>query len=388
MTFRLRRVSRWRLVSAGLIVGIASQCVLAQPEPPQATYDVVFANGRVIDPESSLDAIRNVGLKEGKIAAISTAPLKGKTAVDATGLIVAPGFIDWHSHGQNILSDRVHAFDGVTTALEFEMGMLPVATWYALQAQNGRALNYGASSSWAIARVATLEGIPLPDNPSPEWAFDKFRLHKWPNDVATKEQVDRIVDMAERGLKEGGIGIGLVPGYAPGSGYKELLAMQALATRYGVPTYSHVRAEGDVDPLSAAQAYGEMISLAAATGGRVHICHLNSTSFGDIGVAVRMIESAQRLGAKITVEAYPYAAASTGIGAAVLAPDNLARAGMTYGSIEYNGVRLNEKSFKELRAKNPGATVVVHFYELPRDQKFLDMSDSPAASSRQIRCHG
>jgi N-acyl-D-glutamate deacylase len=87
-----------------------------------------------------------------------------------------------------------------------------------------------------------------------------------------------------------------------------------------------------------------------------------------------MIQSAQRLGANITVEAYPYEAASTAIGAATVAPENLPRAGMTYESIEYNGVRLNETSLKALRAKNPGATVVVHFYELPRDQKLLDMS--------------
>jgi N-acyl-D-glutamate deacylase len=356
------------------MVGIASPFLSAQTKKPDAFYDVVLANGRVIDPETKLDDIRNVGVKDGKILAISTSPLKGREVVDAKGLVVAPGFIDWHSHGQNILSDRVHSFDGVTTALELEMGMLPVARWYDLQAQNGRILNYGAASSWGIARIAAIEGVPLPTEPRPEWAFDKFRLKKWINDVATPKQVDQIVRLTEQGLREGGVGIGIVPGYAPGSGYKELLAIQTVAAKYGVPTYSHVRSEGDVDPLSAAQAYGEMLSLAVATGGHVHICHLNSTSFGDIGLAVPMIQNAQRLGAKITVEAYPYEAASTAIGAATVAAENLPRAGMTYESIEYNGVRLNETSFKELRAKNPGATVVVHFYELPRDQKLLDVS--------------
>lgn len=102
--------------------------------------------------------------------------------------------------------------------------------------------------------------------------------------------------MIEQGLKEGGLGIGLVPGYAPGTGYKELLAVQTLAANYKVPTYWHVRSEGDVDPLSAAEAYGEVISFAAAIDSQVHICHLNSTSFRDIGLAVRMIGSAQRQG--------------------------------------------------------------------------------------------
>ena len=342
------------------------------PAPPP--YDIVLANGRVIDPETQLDAIRNVGIKDGKVAAISAGSLNGRVTVDATGLIVAPGFIDWHAHGQNTLADRVQAFDGVTTALEFEAGMLPIGRWYDLQAKGKRVLNYGASSSWGIARMVVLEGIELPAEPSAQSLFSKFRLKKWPNDLATPEQVAKIVSLTEQGLKEGGVGIGLVPGYAPGSGYKELLAEHILAAKYKVPTYSHVRSEGDVDPLSAAQAYGEELSYAAATGANVHICHLNSTSFRDMPLAVSMIHHALEQGLKVTVEAYPYGAASTAIGAKFLDPENLSRIGMSYESVEYQGKRLNESSFNELRARNPGAIVVPHFYELPRDQKLLDMA--------------
>jgi N-acyl-D-glutamate deacylase len=147
-----------------------------------------------------------------------------------------------------------------------------------------------------------------------------------------------------------------------------------LAAKYKVPTYSHVRSEGDVDPLSAAQAYGEVISYSAATGAHVHICHLNSTSFRDMTVVVPMIHRALEQGLNITVEAYPYGAGSTGIGAKFLAPENLFRMGVTYENVEYEGKRLNESSFKELRAKKPGAIIVEHFYELPRDQKLLDMA--------------
>ena len=342
--------------------------------PASQPYDLVFAHGRVIDPETKLDGIRNVGIKDGQIAAVSTAVLKGRTIVDAKGLIVAPGFIDWHAHGQNTLADRVQAFDGVTTALELEAGMLPIGRWYDLQAKSKRVLNYGASSSWAIARISTLEGVPMPQEPRATAVFANFRLKKWPNDIATSQQVEKIVSLVEQGLKEGGLGIGVVPGYAPGSGYKELLAIHTLAARYKVPAYSHVRSEGDVDPLSAAQAYGEVLSFAAATGANVHICHLNSTSFRDMPLAVSMIHHALAQGLNVTVEAYPYGAASTGIGAKFLDPDNLARIGMTYASVEYQGKRLNERTFKELRASNPAAIVVLHFYELPRDQKLLDMA--------------
>jgi hypothetical protein len=68
-----------------------------------------------IDPESHLNEVCNVGVQDGHIAAVTRTPLSGRRTVDAKGLVVAPGFIDWHAHGQNALADRVQAFDGVTT---------------------------------------------------------------------------------------------------------------------------------------------------------------------------------------------------------------------------------------------------------------------------------
>lgn len=336
------------------------------------TYDIVIAHGRVIDPETKLDAVRNVGISGGKIAAVSEATLKGRTVVDATGLIVSPGFVDWHSHAQNTFSDRMQAFDGVTTTLELELGALPVSRWYEQQAASHRVLNYGASASWAEARIATMEGVTLPERASLLTVLPYFGLKKWTSDVATPEQAAKIVDLVHQGLKEGGLGVGLLLGYSPGSGYKELLAVHTLAAKYNVPVTVHVRSEGDVDPLSAAQAYGEVLSYAAATGANVHICHLNSTSFGDMPLAVEMIHHAQDQGLKVTVEAYPYGAGSTGVGSKFLAPENLPRMGMTAEDFEYLGKRLDENSFNELRAKDPGAMVIMHYYELPRDQKLLD----------------
>jgi len=222
--------------------------------------------------------------------------------------------------------------------------------------------------------MVTLEGIPLPAEPRAAALLANFRLTKWPNDIATPAQVATIVTLTEQGLQERGVGVGIVPGYAPGSGYKELLAVHALAAQYQVPTYSHVRSEGDVAPLSAAQAYGEVLSLAAATGATVHICHLNSTSFRDLPLVVPMLHRARAQGLRGTVEAYPYGAASTAIGAKFLAPENLSRIGRTAASVEYQRTRLDERRFLELRATNPGATVVVHYYELPRDQALLDMA--------------
>src|ERR1700722_4573644 len=92
-------------------------------------FDLVVANGRVMDPASGLDAVRQIGIRGGKVAAISAAALHGRTVLDAKGLVVAPGFIDLHSHGQTPENYRFKAMDGVTTALEMEVGVSPVSTW-------------------------------------------------------------------------------------------------------------------------------------------------------------------------------------------------------------------------------------------------------------------
>src|SRR5262245_48838616 len=92
-------------------------------------YELVLEGGRVMDPETNLDAVRNVGILNGKIASISDKPLSGRRVIHAAGLVVAPGFIDLHQHGQEMASQRVKAFDGVTTALEMEIGAPDVAAF-------------------------------------------------------------------------------------------------------------------------------------------------------------------------------------------------------------------------------------------------------------------
>src|SRR5581483_8004926 len=123
-------------------LAFASACMAASLTAQP--YDLVLAGGRVMDPESGLDGVRNIGVRGNRIAAVSSSPLRGKDIIDAHGLVVAPGFIDLHSHGQTPENYRLKAFDGVTTALEMEMGTAGVPEWYA--ARDGKALiNFGAS---------------------------------------------------------------------------------------------------------------------------------------------------------------------------------------------------------------------------------------------------
>src|SRR5690348_15081140 len=124
-----------RILSFLLLAG----SLLAQP------FDLVINNGRVLDPATNLDAVRHIGVRGGKIVEISQIALTARHVIDAAGLVVAPGFIDLHSHGQTAENYRFKARDGVTTALELEVGVNPVAAWY--RERQGRALiNFGATS--------------------------------------------------------------------------------------------------------------------------------------------------------------------------------------------------------------------------------------------------
>lgn len=373
LEFDQSRHRKMPFTHASLICQALNLCAFLMlwiPAAKGAEYELVIANGRVIDPETELDAVRHLGINGKSIAAVSAEPLDGEQVIDAGGLIVAPGFIDFHAHGQNIPADRMQAFDGVTTALELESGILPVARWYENQEESGRVLNYGVSAAWTYARVSAHENI-VPE-PNLHWFQDAYALTHWVNDVSTDEQQQQILEMLEQGIREGSVGIGLNSGYAPGYGYKEVLAVHQLAAEHGVPTFTHIRNLSKVDPNSSIQAYGELISFATAAGSHVHVCHLNSTSLTDIALAARIIRDAQERGARMTVEAYPYGAGSGAVNAAMFQPANMERMNAKPQDIEYLGQPLTEESLLEMQMNSPGEIIVWHYYRLPRDQELLD----------------
>jgi N-acyl-D-glutamate deacylase len=335
----------------------------------------------VIDPESGLDAVRSVGIRGGTIAAISDADLSAEQVLDARGLVVTPGFIDLHCHTQSLPGDRIQAFDGVTTALELESGILPVARWYDEQARAGRALNYGASASWTFARIAELN--PQMGEPEPSLTYFQaaYRYSNWQHDVSTREQTERIIARLDGGLAEGALGIGINNGYVPGAGVQELSLVAELAARHDVPTFTHIQFMSNIDPQSSQEAYLRLIAYAATTGAHMHICHLNSTSLRDIERCAQLISVAQQHGLKITVEAYPYGAASTVVGAAFLAhPCYCERTGSTWSDIVLNAtgkpVR-DEAELRQVQKDEPGQPIVWHFLSPetdPEDQRLLDLS--------------
>ena len=316
-------------------------------------YDLVLEGGRVMDPETGLDAVRNVGIRDGKIARISSAPLSGGRVIHAAGLVVAPGFIDLHQHGQDVASQRVKAFDGVTTALEMEIGAPDVAQF--LNSKQGRSLiHYGTTASHVAAR-ALVFGAPLPEGtilPKSGPATDQ---------ASTPEQIERIQQRLRSELDAGGLGIGLGIQYTPGATRLEVIDMFRVAAERRLPVYTHMRSAGRIEPGSAIESVEEVIGASAITGASLHIVHINSTCLRDSLECISLIEGARARGLDVTTEAYPYIAGMTAINSALFNPGWREKLGIDYGNLVRpdTGEHLTKKSFEELHNSSKQQWVLV-----------------------------
>jgi N-acyl-D-aspartate/D-glutamate deacylase len=322
---------------------ILTLCLLAFATSVSAQqYDLVLEGGRVIDPETRLDAIRNVGIGNGKIARISTASLTGRRVIHAAGLVVAPGFIDLHQHAQDPASQRVKAFDGVTTALEMEIGA-PDVTQFLNSKQGHSLLHYGATASHVAAR-ALIFGTPLPDGtilPKSGPATDE---------PATPEQIAHIQQRLRDQLDAGALGIGMGIEYVPGATRLEVIDMFRVAAERKLPVYTHMRSAGRVEPGSAIQSVEEVIGAAAITGAPLHIVHINSTCLRDSLECISLVAGARARGLDITTEAYPYIAGMTAINSALFNPGWREKLGIDYRNLVLpdTGEHLTKQRFDEL----------------------------------------
>ena len=338
---------------------------------------IVIKGGRVVDPASGLDGIADVALLDGSIAAVGTGLGEAERVIDATGLVVAPGFIDLHAHGQSIPADRMQAFDGVTTTLDLEAGVMPVASWYRRQAAQGRVLNYGASANWAFARIGAMTGS---NEESSLEAFGRaMRDRRWVDNVASEAEVGGVLDRLARGLDEGGIGIGILNAYAPGAGVQELTAVCQLAYAHAVPTFTHVAFMSRIDPESAAEAYVRLIGYAGATGAHMHICHFNSSSKTDIERCAALVAKAQAQGLPITLESYPYGTGSTVLAAAFFNdPLFEERHGTDYRSIQRvtDGHRFQDRQeLLAAQAEEPSTLVLWHVLDTENNERHRELLD-------------
>jgi N-acyl-D-aspartate/D-glutamate deacylase len=314
--------------------------LLLQVATANPVYDRVILGGRVMDPASGLDAVRNIGLLDGRIAIITTNAIRGRDTVDARNLVVAPGFIDVHAHGQTPETYRFQSLDGVTTSLELELGTSDVDAWYR-ERSAGERINYGVSIGHIKVRMSVMHDsgtvMPVSDG--------AYR-------AASPAEIGEIAKRIELGLSQGAVSIGAGFPYTPAATREELLAVFRVAAMSKTPMHVHIR-PGVVG-------LREALSLAGETNASLQVVHINSAGLAETPTMLAMIRDARARGRDVTTEAYPYDAGMTEIKSATIQDVYKSASNERFAELEWpkTGERLNRESFE--RYSRIGGPIVVH----------------------------
>jgi N-acyl-D-aspartate/D-glutamate deacylase len=309
-------------------------------QEPAATYDLVIANGRVIDPESGFDSVRSVGITGGQVTAITAEPLQGTRVIDATGHVVAPGFVDLHEHGQQEESYAMMVRDGVTSAFELEVGTGDVATWYA-EREGGQIVNYGVSIGHIKARMKVL-GDP---------STDLLPAGIGGTGSATEAQIVEMEGILRKGLSDGAVAVGFGSAYTPGATMAEIERMFRVAAEAYASAHIHMR--------NGAAGLDSTIEAAATVRAKLHIVHVNSSGGDELDAFLTKIKAAKDRGQDVTTEAYPYGAGMTSIQSALFDDwKSWPNDRFALHQLVSTGERLTRRTFEQ--ARKQGGTVIIH----------------------------
>jgi len=275
------------LLTRFLVVFLLTWPALLADGDQAVTYDLVIRGGRIIDPETNLDQVGlNLGIKGSSVAALTSAPLKGKREIDARGLIVAPGFIDLLSYNPTDVGVWNKLADGITANIGMHGTTIQPAAWFSAYGKWRLPLHYGGSFSYPQARI--------------KLKIDRYRS-------ATKQQIDEMYRMGEQALLNGCLGVSISLEYMPGVSSEECLSMMRLAGKYGVPVFYHVRFSDTEPPGTNLEALEEVVGYARETGAAIHIDHINSTG-GTFSMkeSLAFLDKARTNGVDVTACMYPY----------------------------------------------------------------------------------
>jgi dihydroorotase len=326
-------------------------------------YDFAIIGGTVIDPETNFIALRNVGITGNQIAEITSEDISGKQTIDATGLVVSPGFIDLHVHGMTNDAHRYQVRDGVTTALELESGIPFLSAW--IKEKSGNSIvNFGATIPHMSVRSMAMEqyiglfeeaqkAIREDGYSSPRLTKLQINLGRSAYQSLDESAYDRVELMVKQELESGALGIGVPVGYYPGSTAGEIFHIYKTAAANDVPIFSHTRGFG-------MEGIQEAIANATASGASLHIVHANSLSLGEIELTLDMVQSAQANGLDITTEVYPYTAASTSLESSIFDEGWQEMLSISYKDLQWEstGERLTKETFESYRKE--GGIVIIH----------------------------
>ncbi|NCF29906.1 MAG: D-glutamate deacylase [Gammaproteobacteria bacterium] len=332
--------------------------VLPPPAVAQELYDVVILGGRVMDPETGRDEIANVGIRGDTIRAITVDDIRGRKTIDASGQIVAPGFIDILA---SIRQDKAaHEFkigDGVTTVLGMHGGPIDVTEYSRRHAAVGPLVNFGAT----VSHVELREAVGATDRYAP----------------ATPKQIEAMRPLAVQAIRDGAVGIGFGINYTPGASYEEIFALFEVAAAEGVPCHLHARYKGNVFPLTMSLATMEVVSIAAATGAQAQLAHLISSTVGSAPLSIALIEGAAARGVDVGFDFHVWTRNQTRLQSALFDEGWQERfGGATYSDIYVADTqeRLTEARFFELRAQPGALSVQTEF--IPEEEMIMGL-ESP-----------
>ena len=300
-------------------------------------FDLAIVGGRVIDPASGFDHVASIGISGSTVAAISAdpdaPPLQAATTIDATGLVVSPGFIDILSYSPNGYGEWFKLADGVTTNLGMHGLDNRAANWFAAHPDGSSPIHFGGASDHAFVRQ--VHGLE-------------------PYDTATGSTLEAMLEDARADLRNGFIGLHMQPEYTPGTSADALLAHAAVAAEHGVPLCVHARYSDNLPPGTNLQAISELVSAARETGAHVHVEHINSTGgTGVMAEALGRIGDAIGEGLSMTACTYPYTFWATYLKSARY-QDWQEKYGIGYGDLQVAGTseRLTEQTFADAYAAN------------------------------------
>jgi len=364
------RISRL-LAATALACGLLAQGALAQ------TFDLVILNGRVMDPETMYDAVANVGVMDGRIAAITRDKIEGKESIDATGHVVAPGFIDTHWHSDRPWTNRLALRDGRTTVLDLEIGTHGpyIDQWYK-EREGKNQVNYGQAVAHEFARAEALDGFKGAQDLYS--AIESRKGAGWCCRKPTLEEGNQILELLDEGLQAGGLGLGSTLGYMrDGVSAREFFELQRLAGRYGRQTGAHFRYTPG-NEVTESNGIQELLANAAALDAPALACHFNNPGYNLVHeLLVRMRDR----GMNVWGEIYPYAAGSTALNAVFLEPEVwVDQLGYKYEETIQDvatGEWYTQKSREEMLKKEPVRAVLV--FKMP-ESAVLDWLRLPGVS--------
>jgi len=317
----------------------------AGPTQDSHTYDLAIVGGRVMDPETEREEVANVGIRGDRIAVITTDSIHGTRTIDATGHMVAPGFIDILSSIRAQRKAHVDkAADGVTTAIGLHGGPLDVAGYVSRQEAASPVVNYAATVDHRDVREAA-------------GATDLYA-------PALPEQIPVMKELARGAIRAGAVGVGFGLNYSPGASYEETYAMFEVAAEEGGMVALHARYKGNVFPLTMSLATMEVITMAAASGAQAQLVHLISSTVGSAPLSITLIEGARAHGVDVGFDFHVWTRNQTWLQSALYDEGWQAR----FGGADYSDIyvaetqeRLTRERFDELRAQPGGLDVQTEF---------------------------